>query len=50
MRSEEEIRKAIEDYTKCTVEEYIGKYHLNTDLASEVKGFVKALHWVLKLT
>jgi hypothetical protein len=50
MRSEEEIRKAIQDYATCTMEEYIDKYHLNNDLSSEVRGFVKALRWVLGLT
>lgn len=47
LRSIEEIKKAIADYLKMTIEEFDVKYSIKDN--AEAKGFIKGLRWVLKL-
>jgi len=47
LRSIEEIKKAINDYLKMSIEEFDAKYSIKDN--AEAKGFVKGLRWVLKL-
>jgi len=47
LRSVEEIKKAIEDYTHMKEDEFGDKYRLRS--VYEAYGFVKALRWVLEL-
>jgi len=47
LKSVEEIKKAIEDYTHMKEDEFIDKYHVRS--VYEAYGFVKALRWVLEL-
>jgi len=47
MKSVEEMKKAIEDYTHMKEEEFFDKYRVRS--VYESYGFVKALRWVLEL-